>query len=434
MMKICVVGAGYVGLTAAVMFAMGHQVSCIDINKERVKALNNGIVNIYEPSLEDAMQHALANGALVFGDNYDVVQDADLVIVAVGTPTSSDGISADLSYVYDAVQAISERNTACPIIIKSTVPPGTCDSLIAMLRQLGRNNDIASNPEFLREGAAIYDFLHPDRIVVGSHNHDLFDIVKDLYGAVLEQTVPIVFTNPASSELIKYASNGFLSAKLAFINEMADICEKCGANIDDVANGMGMDMRIGRHFLATGPGFGGSCFPKDILSLIDISNKLNIDVKLCNAIVESNEARYVQMAQKVLDIASLHNIDVTKEKVAILGLAFKAATDDIRSSPAILIIKRLLAHGANITAYDVAAMKNVNIEHPEIQCATSIIEACTDASMVVIMTEWLEFINADWHYISTIMRKKIALDLRRVLNKFDLTELGFSIYSIGEKL
>ena len=423
-MNLIFVGTGYVGLVSGVMLATcGANVVCLDNDTSKIAKLKQGLLPIYEPGLEE---HITKKNSLSFVSNYSEISFIpDAVFITVGTPSLSSG-DADLSYVFAAsLEAASNIPDTALIIIKSTVPPGTTNAVEKHLRDKGYQHKLASNPEFLREGKAIHDFLHPDRIVIGVTD----DIAKQKIAQIYAQFQPLLFTDPTTAELIKYASNSFLATKIAFINEMANICEKVGGDVDALSKGMGLDKRIAPDFLKVGPGFGGSCFPKDILALEYLAKKYNEPIHVLSAVIEANEKRRKHIVDKIeAKIGSLKD-----KKLAILGLAFKADTDDIRSCPAIDIIKIMIMRGAYITAHDPAAIKNTETLGLNISFATSVSNAVKHADAIVILTEWPEFKLLDYRMLGSSMKSKIIFDFRNILNPNELKEAGFIIYQLGKK-
>ena len=428
-MNITFIGAGYVGLVSGIMLAeFGHNVTCLDTNEAKIEGLKNGILPIYEPDLDQYLASNLAKGNLNFSSLYDEkLQQSSAVFITVWTPTLENG-EADLSYIFDAINnLIPFINDECVIVIKSTVPPGTCRKIIDMLQARGLNHEVVSNPEFLREGSAITDFISPLRIVVGAKSQRAKSILGEIYEPLTSKGFPLINTDPATSELIKYASNAFLATKLAFINEIANLCEKIPANIEELTYAMGLDSRIGKEFLKAGPGFGGSCFPKDIRALSTIAKNCKTDFQVLDAVIASNKERSSFMVEKIkVALGTLSN-----KNIAALGLTFKANTDDIRSSPAINIIKLLLQESANITAFDPAGMDNAREILDKVKFANSEEEACKQADAVVILTEWEDFKNLDYKEIYNSMKNPVIIDLRNILKRDIIESIGFEYYSIG---
>ena len=425
-MNLIFIGTGYVGLVSGVMLAsQGANVVCFDNDQNKIKRLKHGKLPLYEPGLEEYVIQSIATGNLSFATNYSEVEIApDAVFITVGTPSLASG-DADLTYVLDAsLEAAKNTTPNTLIIIKSTVPPGTTNSIESLLRKNGYNHKVVSNPEFLREGKAINDFTHPDRIVIGVTDK----ISRQKMSQIYAKFQSILFTNPTTAELIKYASNSFLATKIAFINEMANLCEKTGGDIDALSHGMGLDTRIAPDFLKVGPGFGGSCFPKDILALEYLAKKYDEPFHVLSAVIEANEKRRGHIVDKIeAKIGSLHN-----KKIAVLGLAFKAETDDIRSSPAIDIAKIMIARGAALTAYDPAATENTKALGLEMNFANSAYEAARDADAAVILTEWPEFTQLNYKALVSNMKVQMIFDYRNILDADMIRESGIMLFQLGK--
>jgi UDPglucose 6-dehydrogenase len=429
-MNITFIGTGYVGLVSGVMMGnLGHNVTCLDTNHDKIISLQQGILPIYEPGLDKYLLANLAKGSLRFVDSYnESLRDADAIFVTVGTPSSPSG-DADLQYIFMAIDNICQyARRGCVLVIKSTVPPGTCDYLSDYLIKQNLYFDIASNPEFLREGCAVQDFINPDRIVIGTNTNETENLLKEIYAPMISQGIPIVSCNRSTAELIKYASNSFLATKIAFINEMANLCEKINADIKQLSLGMGLDNRIGEEFLKAGPGFGGSCFPKDILALASIAKKHNAESKVVEAVINANKQRPKDIVGKIVDILG----EVDGKAVTILGLSFKAGTDDIRSSPALEIIKLLREKNANITVFDPVAMNNAALYVSDVQYASCATESCRMADAIIIATEWEEFLAIDFINIVDNSKLPIIIDLRNILDYDKFRQQGFKCYSIGK--
>lgn len=434
-MNITLIGTGYVGLVSGIMMSyLGHNVICLDKDRVKIDKLNKAILPIYEPHLDQYLTESLKQEKIKFTYDYDEAsKNVDAVFVTVGTPSKLSG-EANLEYVYTAIDEISRYlNKNCLLIIKSTVPPTSCDKIISYLAEKNIFSLVAANPEFLREGNAIEDFLNPDRIVIGVSNEESSKILKKIYAPLLKKNIPLLITNLVTAELIKYASNSFLATKIAYINEMANLCEKTGANIHDLSYGMGLDKRIGDKFLKTGPGFGGSCFPKDILALNKIVKDYEANCLILEAVINSNEKRPFDIVNK---ISFILGEDLQNKNIAILGLTYKAGTDDIRSSPAIMIIKILLSKGANIRASDPLGIIHANehLEDKNLLYFDSTVEACNGADAVIIATEWPEFTKLNWEKIYTKVKLPIIIDLRNILNARLIKEIGFEYYNIGTKI
>jgi len=432
--KIAVIGTGYVGLVSGACFSeFGFTVTCIDKDAGKIGSLEQGVMPIYEPGLDDLVARNVAAGRLSFStDLGPSVADADAVFIAVGTPTRRGDGHADLSFVYRAAEELAVFLTGYTVVVtKSTVPVGTGREVEALIRQANPNAqfDVASNPEFLREGAAISDFMRPDRVVVGTESDAARNVMRALYRPLYLIETPILFTNLETSELIKYASNAFLAVKISYINQMADLCEQVGANVHDVAKGMGLDKRIGNKFLHPGPGYGGSCFPKDTLALARTADQHGAPVTIVDAVVAYNAARKQAMATRV--IAALDGA-VQGKTVAVLGLAFKPETDDMRDSPALDIIAGLVDAGATIRAYDPKAMDEAKPMLPAAVtfCATA--SACLDkADAAVLVTEWNEFRALTPASFETAMAGNVIVDLRNVYEPEVMRAAGLRYSSIG---
>lgn len=432
-MKIVVIGTGYVGLVSGTCFAeIGHRVTCVDIDAMKIKKLRAGEVPIYEPGLDVLVTKNVKSNRLDFSTNLEeVIDGADAAFIAVGTPPGEDG-SADLQYVFAAAQQVAEAATGSLVIVdKSTVPVGTGHNIQKIIDRIApsKNITVASNPEFLREGCAIQDFMKPDRIIVGVDDESAGNVMRAIYKPLTRAGYIYYTTDITSAELIKYAANAFLATKLTFINQMADLCEKVGADIDQVAVGMGLDGRIGRRFLHVGPGYGGSCFPKDTKAIAAIGADHGVGLGLIDKVIELNIERRSLMAAK---IEAILGGDVQGKKIAFLGLAFKGDTDDIRESPAIEIINKLAEQGAVITAYDPAAMETAKSEiHQSVSYANSL-ETCMKASeTVVVATEWDQFTNLR-HLLEGEGTKRL-IDLRNQNDPADFEGSSVDIYCLGKQ-
>ncbi|WP_347939077.1 UDP-glucose dehydrogenase family protein [Rickettsia oklahomensis] len=433
-MNITFIGSGYVGLVSGIIISyLGHNVTCLDNDEVKISKLNKQILPIYELNLDKYLQKALLARRLKFTNIYNnELRNAEAIFITVGTPSKKSG-EADLKYVYDAIDKVSVYiNKDCLIVIKSTVPPDSCSNIIAYLKSKGFSFNVASNPEFLREGSAVEDFLYPDRIVVGVNNEKSEEILRKIYAPLIEQGTKFVVTDLVTSELIKYAANSFLATKIAFINEMADLCEKIGGNIKDLSKGIGLDQRIGQNFLNAGPGFGGSCFPKDILALNNLVTNHHIDCKILKAVITSNKQRPSNIVDK---IATLLDRDLKGKNIAILGLTYKAGTDDVRASPAIKIIKILLNKGAYVKAFDPIGCENAkkNFENKNLLYLDLAVEACKSTDIIVIATEWLEFKELNFQEIYNLVKSPIIIDLRNILDSEVVKKIGFRYYAVGSK-
>jgi UDPglucose 6-dehydrogenase len=432
-MRITMVGTGYVGLVSGACFAdFGHQVTCVDRDSNKISDLQKSIVPIYEPDLDRLVTSNAQAGRLRFTtDITSAVADADAVFIAVGTPSRRGDGHADLSYVYAAARQIASALSGFTVIItKSTVPVGTGDEVERIIREENPTADftVVSNPEFLREGAAIRDFKHPDRIVVGTEDERGRKVLSDIYRPLYLNQAPIMFTGRRTAELIKYAANAFLATKITFINELADLAEKVGANVQEVARGIGLDNRIGSKFLHAGPGFGGSCFPKDTRALVKTAQDYDAPLRIAEAVVAVNENRKRAMSRKV---AAQFGGNVRGKTIGILGLTFKPNTDDMRESPSIPLIVALQDMGAHIRAYDPAGMQQASLELPTIEYCKNGYECAANADAIVIVTEWEEFRALDLDRLKREMKHPVIVDLRNVYRQDELNERGFVYESIG---
>lgn len=431
-MKIGIIGTGYVGLPTGVGLAeLGNTVVCVDKLKEKIDALKQGTLTLYEEGLEELFQKNIANGRLSFTTNMQkAIEGADIVLIAVGTPPHPVTHEADLSFIYAAATELAEYLTDYTVVAtKSTVPVGTGDNIekIIRIKNPTARYDVISLPEFLREGFAVHDFFNPDRIVVGSNSEKATELIKELYAPFKDKT-NILFVSRRSSETIKYASNAFLAMKIHYINEIANFCEKAGADVSEVAKGMGLDTRIGPKFLNAGLGFGGSCFPKDTLAMAYMGRMLNTPIELIETTINGNKKRKKQMAERILEAVE----DIPNAKIGVLGLAFKNGTDDCRQSPAMDIISELLQHHVDVIAYDPKAMRTAcQILGDKINYADDMYAVARDADILVILTEWPEFSDIDLDVISQLMNHKVILDFRNMLNKEKAISKGFKYQSIG---
>ncbi|EJA8809576.1 UDP-glucose/GDP-mannose dehydrogenase family protein [Campylobacter jejuni] len=431
-MKIGIIGTGYVGLPTGVGLAeLGNDVICIDREKSKIDALNNGILTIYEDNLEELFHKNVKEGRLKFTTSMqEGIKDADLVIIAVGTPPHSVTKEADMKYIHVAATELADYLTGYTVIAtKSTVPVGTGDDIESLISKKNPNAefDVLSLPEFLREGFAVYDFFNPDRIIVGTNSQRAKAVIEKLYEPFKGKS-ELLFVSRRSSETIKYASNAFLAIKIHYINEMANFCEKVGADILEVAKGMGLDTRIGNRFLNPGPGYGGSCFPKDTSAMAFMGKQNNIDLTLINAAIKGNEERKNQMSERILNSVK----DIKNPKIAVLGLAFKDGTDDCRESPAVDIIFKLLEQKVQICAYNPKAMDLAKqILGDKIDYANSMYEAIKDADVIAILTEWKEFSSLDLKKAYDLVRHKKIIDLRNLIDKNEAIKLGFEYQGIG---
>jgi UDPglucose 6-dehydrogenase len=431
-MRLVMIGTGYVGLVSGTCFAdFGHDVTCIDQDATKIASLNRGEIPIYEPGLAALVTANHQQGRLAFTTALDAVRNAEAVFIAVGTPSRRGDGHADLSYVYAAARQLAPLLADSAVIVtKSTVPIGTGDEVERILRELRPDITVSvvSNPEFLREGAAIQDFKHPDRIVVGANDERARALMSDLYRPLYLNASPILFTDRRTAELIKYAANSFLATKITFINEVADLCEQVGANVQLVARGIGLDNRIGSKFLHAGPGYGGSCFPKDTLALIKTAQDHGTSLRLVETVVSVNDQRKRAMARKVT--AALGG-SIRGKTIALLGLTFKPNTDDMREAPSIALVTALLDLGAHVRAYDPAGMEHAKSLMPDVTYCDGAYSAATGAHAVVLVTEWEQFRALDLARLKTVMAHPVFIDLKNVYQPSDVTEFGFQYDSIG---
>ncbi|MBU1385453.1 MAG: UDP-glucose/GDP-mannose dehydrogenase family protein [Alphaproteobacteria bacterium] len=432
-MRVAMIGTGYVGLVSGACFAdFGHEVTCVDKDASKIARLEKGEIPIFEPGLDDLVAANVRDGRLSFAlDGAEAIRSADAVFIAVGTPSRRGDGHADLSYVHAAAEEIAGLIEGFTVIVtKSTVPVGTGDEIEAIIRARRPEADFAvvSNPEFLREGAAIEDFKRPDRIVVGAEDPRAQAVMREIYRPLNLNETPILFTGRRTSELIKYAANAFLAMKITFINEMADLCEKVGADVQQVARGIGLDNRIGSKFLHAGPGYGGSCFPKDTLALVRTAIDAGAPVRLIETTVEVNDARKKAMAGKVAD--ALDN-ELAGKTVALLGLTFKPNTDDMRDAPSLDVAPALIAMGAKVQAFDPEGMKEAAHLLPGVVFRDGPYEAVEGADVVVILTEWDQFRALDLNRVKQLMRQPVMVDLRNVYRPDDMRARGFRYVSIG---
>ena len=432
-MKIAVIGTGYVGLVSGTCFAeTGNEVICVDINEDKVQKLKNGEVPIYEPQLETLFERNVRQERLTFTTSLEEAVDAsDIIFLALPTPPGEDG-SADLSYILGVAEQLGSLMKEYKVIVdKSTVPVGTAAKVTAAIKQNSTVEfDVVSNPEFLREGFAVEDFLKPDRVVIGTSSQRAQKVMEDLYKPFVRQGNPIFFMDEKSAELTKYAANSFLATKISFMNEIANICEKLDADVDQVRIGIGSDTRIGKRFLFPGIGYGGSCFPKDVQALIKSSSEVGYDFKILNAVEEVNAN------QKTIIVPKIKNYfgNLKGKKIAIWGLAFKADTDDIREAPARYIIDELKSLGAEIIAFDPEAMDNIKeIYGDAIQFGKNAYEVLEGADALLIATEWGVFRNPDFDKMGKLLNEKVIFDGRNLYDLEKMTDLGFRYYSIGRQ-
>ena len=431
-MRVTMIGAGYVGLVSGACFAdFGHQVICIDKDAAKVAALTRGEIPIFEPGLADLVESNMRQGRLEFAGDTSRIGEAEAVFIAVGTPSRRGDGHADLSFVYEAVREIAPLLSATAVVVtKSTVPVGTGDEIENILRDKRPDAEIqvVSNPEFLREGAAIQDFKHPDRIVVGTENTRAREVLAEIYRPLYLNSLPIIYVTRRTAELIKYSANAFLATKITFINEIADLCEAVGADVQEVARGMGLDNRIGGKFLHAGPGFGGSCFPKDTSALLKTAHDHGVALRIVEAVTAVNDQRKRAMARKV--VAALDG-SVRGKTVAVLGLTFKPNTDDTRDSPAIPLITALHDLGATVRGYDPAGMEQAKPHLPNVTYCSSAYGAAEGADAVVIATEWEQFRALDLARLKNVMVRPVIVDLRNIYRPDELRRAGFRYAGIG---
>lgn len=431
-MKIAMIGTGYVGLVSGACFSdFSHNVICVDKDSKKIEALLSGEMPIYEPGLDALVGRNVDAGRLSFTTDISEVHSADAIFIAVGTPSRRGDGHADLSYVYAAAREIADHCADNAVVItKSTVPVGTGDEVERIMREQapGKNISVVSNPEFLREGAAIGDFKRPDRVVIGSDNQQAKDVMREIYRPLSLNESPLLFTGRRTAELIKYAANAFLATKITFINEMADLCEKVGADVQDVSRGMGSDNRIGSKFLNAGPGYGGSCFPKDTLALIKTAQDHESPMRIVESVVQVNDTRKRAMGRKVIEAMGG---EVRGKKVALLGLTFKPNTDDMRDAPSIAIIGALQDAGANICAYDPEGMTAAAAILSDVEMKNDAYEAAQGADALVIVTEWDVFRALNLARIKSSMAGDVMVDLRNIYDATDLEKIGFEYSGVG---
>lgn len=433
-MKIAVVGTGYVGLVTGTCFAeTGNQVTCVDIDKSKVEKLSNGQITIYEPGLEKIFLRNLKEGRLHFTTNLaEGVKDAAIVFLALPTPPGEDG-SADLKYILGVADDLGKILTDYKVIVdKSTVPVGTADKVQAAIAKNFKGEfAVVSNPEFLREGVAVEDFMKPDRVVVGTSDDRAKKIMTELYAPFVRSGNPVIFMDEKSAELTKYAANSFLAVKISFMNEIARLCERLGADVDMVRKGIGSDERIGKRFLFPGIGYGGSCFPKDVQALVKSSSEVSYDFEILNAVMKVNEEQKLFLMPK---INAYFNNDLKGKRFALWGLAFKPNTDDIREAPALYMIDALTEAGATVHAYDPEAMPNVKqVVGDKIDFAASQYEALENADALIIATEWSEFRTPEFEKITALLNNKVIFDGRNVYDREQMKQLGFFYESVGRE-
>jgi len=433
-MHISVIGTGYVGLITGVCFAeYGINVTCVDTDEKKIRSMKKGAIPFYEPGLEELLQRNLKAGRIHFTTNIADAVDSSLVIfIAVGTPPRGDG-SAEMKHVENVAKDIARHIKSYKVIVtKSTVPVGTGEKLRQIISKNLKESvdfDIVSNPEFLREGAGIEDFMRPNRVVIGASSTQAIAIMKDLYRPLYLTETPFVITDVKTAELIKYASNAFLATKISFINEIANLCETVSADVQMVAKAMGLDRRIGPKFLHAGPGYGGSCFPKDTLALLQIAKTNNVNLEIIEATVKANEYQKEKAVKNIKStLGQLHG-----KTICVLGLSFKPNTNDVRDAPSLYIINKLLKAGANIRAFDPVAMKDAKKVFPRITLCKDSYEAIKGADAIVIVTEWNQFRNLDFNKIKKLAKGNLFFDLRNIYEPDKIRKMGFKYYSVGKR-
>ncbi len=429
-MKISVIGTGYVGLVTGSCFAdLGNDVVCYDIDEKKIESLRQGKVPIYEPGLEELIQRNSSEGRLIFTtDLRDAVREREVVFICVGTPQRSSG-KADLTHVLQAIESIARIMDHFLVIVnKSTVPVGTAERVSRLIAETTKVDfEVVSNPEFLKEGAAIKDFQNPDRIVIGTESDRAREVMGRLYSPIARVNRPILYMNTQTAELVKYAANAMLASRISFMNALTGLCEKIGADIKDISKGIGLDTRIGTRFLQASPGYGGSCFPKDVRSLVDTMESLQLNANFFRAIDQVNELHKKSHLQRLQSfVPDLHNLTI-----GIWGLAFKPRTDDIRESPSLTLIEQLLEAGAKVIAYDPEAADNTRKLFPNVEYGHTPYDAVKNASAVVVMTEWDVFRNLDFERVKSLMKKHVMIDCRNIYDAQEMIRLGFSYCGVG---
>ena len=432
-MHVTMIGTGYVGLVSGACFSeFGHNVTCVDKDATKIEALHCGDIPIFEPGLDELVESNVNAGRLSFTtDLQQPVANADAVFIAVGTPSRRGDGHADLTYVFNAAREVADALDGYTVIVtKSTVPVGTGTEVFKVVRETspGADFDVASNPEFLREGAAITDFMRPDRVIVGTDSERAKEVMGELYRSLFLNETPVMFTTRQSAELIKYAANAFLATKVTFINEIANLCEQVDANVQDVARGIGLDGRIGSKFLHAGPGYGGSCFPKDTLALLRTAENLGLPMDIVQATVNVNDRRKREMAQKIIDACGG---SLEGKTVAILGLTFKPNTDDMRDSPSLDIIPALQAAGAKVRAYDPEGMDEARMMLDGIEYCDDAYDTLPNSDALVIITEWNVFRAMDMHRVKDLLNSPVLVDMRNIYDPETMRELGFTYVSVG---
>ena len=431
MKRICVMGTGYAGLVTGTCLAdFGNTVVCVDIDEQRIDRLNAGQVPIYEPGLQELVERNARLGRLSFSAEAGfAIKSSEIIFICVGTPSQPSG-EVDMSFVHAAAESIGGFMETYKVVVnKSTVPTGTGDRVATIIRSKCNHDDfdVVSNPEFLREGSAIDDFMNPDRVVIGASSERAMEAIVDIYRPLYKNDVPMVLTDVESAEMIKYASNAFLAAKISFINEIACICEAYGADVTEVARGIGLDDRIGPHNLSAGPGYGGSCFPKDVAALAATASSGGVEAPLIESIAQTNARQKRQMIEKLRKLVGAF----PSKTISVLGLSFKANTDDLRESPAIELVGALLADGATVRAYDPASMEHAKQRFSELVCCPDPYDAAREGDALVLMTEWNEFRNMDMPRIRELLNEPRLLDCRNLYDPHEMQELGFAYASVG---
>jgi UDPglucose 6-dehydrogenase len=432
-MRIAMIGTGYVGLVSGTCFAdFGHHVTCVDKDADKIEGLLAGRMPIWEPGLEQLVKSNVQRGRLAFTTDLGAaVKDAEAVFIAVGTPSRRGDGHADLTYVFAAVEELAGLlEKPVVVVTKSTVPVGTGDKIAALLKEKGAPEgvSVASNPEFLREGAAIADFKHPDRILVGAEDERAREALAEIYRPLFLNRAPMLFTSRRTAELTKYAANAFLATKISFINEMADLCEAVGADVQDLARGIGLDNRIGPKFLHAGPGYGGSCFPKDTLALLRTAEEQGIQQRIVSTVVAVNDSRKAAMADRVREELGG---SVEGKRIGVLGLTFKPNTDDMRDAPSIPLVEKLVEGGATVVAFDPVGREQAEKVLPKIEYAASAEQAVDGVDALVVVTEWDEFRALDLNDLARRMRGKVLVDLRNIYDRAEAVEAGLSYRGIG---
>ena len=432
MVNVCVVGTGYVGLvTGACLADFGNTVRCIDIDEAKIEKLKRGEMTFYEPGLQEIVKRNIDRGRLTFSTDINCgIEDSTVVFVAVGTPMGDDG-KADLRYVEMVAKSVAENlNDYKVVVLKSTVPAGTSSVVERVINENATSKhdfDVVSNPEFLREGSAVEDFMQPDRIVIGAPTERAKEVMAEIYRPLIQQDKPIVMTDVNTAQMIKYASNAFLATKISFINEVANLCEKFGADVSVVAKAMGLDSRIGSRFLRAGAGYGGSCFPKDTRALVKTAETVGDEMKVVRAAIEVNDRQRYLMVEKILKAGG----DVKGKTIALMGVAFKPDTDDMREAPAIDMARELMDRGASIRAYDPVAMEFAKPMMPGVEFCGDVFEAATGADIVVFVTEWNEFMDLDFEKMKSLMKAATIVDCRNIYDPERMAGMGFRYFSVG---